>query len=62
MEQIDFKVEELEKKLDKLQQSIDKLIRIFFWTLAISMVLFVLPLIGLLFAIPKFLAGYATGL
>ena len=59
MEQIESqsKNEELEKKIEKLQQSIDRLNKIFFWTLIITVVLFVLPLLGLLFAIPQFLAG-----
>lgn len=53
-----LKTEELEKKIDKLQHSIDRLNKIFFWTLVITVVLFVLPLIGLIFAIPKFLSTY----
>jgi len=59
MEQIESqsKNEELEKKIEKLQQSIDRLNKIFFWTLIITVVLFVLPLLGLLFAIPQFLSG-----
>jgi cell division protein FtsL len=59
MEQIESqsKNEELEKKIEKLQQSIDRLNKIFFWTLIITVVLFALPLLGLLFAIPQFLAG-----
>ncbi len=62
MEQPDLKTEELGGKIDKLQHSIDKLIKIFFWTLIISVLLFVLPLIGLLFVIPKFIANYTTPL
>lgn len=54
-----LKIEELEKKIDKLQHSIDRLNKIFFWTLVITVVLFVLPLIGLIFAIPKFLSTYS---
>jgi type II secretory pathway component PulF len=60
MDIVDSKIEELEKKLDKLQGSIDKLIKIFFWTLIITVVLFVLPLIGLLFVIPQFLSIYTN--
>ena len=60
MDQLDLKIEALEKKIDKLQRSIDKLNRIFIWTLIITIVLFVLPLFGLLFAIPKFLSVYSS--
>jgi len=54
------KNEELEGKIDKLQHSIDRLNKIFFWTLVITVALFVLPLIGLLFAIPQFLSTYGS--
>ena len=59
MDQLDPKIEELEKKIDALQHSIDRLNKIFLWTLIITVILFVLPLIGLLFAIPQFLSTYA---
>ena len=49
-------METLEQKIDKLQSSIDKLNKIFKWTLIITVLLFVLPLIGLLFVIPQFLS------
>lgn len=52
------KEEELVKKIDKLQHSIDRLNAIFLWTLIITVVLFVLPLIGLAFMIPSFMSSY----
>lgn len=61
MEQSESKtIEVLEAKIDKLQHSIDKLIKIFFWTIVISVLLFVLPLFGLIFVIPQFLSTYAN--
>ena len=60
MDILDSKIEELEIKIEKLQRSIDKLIRIFFWTLIISILLFILPLVGLIFAIPQFLSIYTN--
>lgn len=60
MEELDPKIEELEKKMDALQRSIDKLRKIFLWTLIISVAIIVLPLIGLLFVIPKFLSSYSS--
>jgi len=56
----DSKIEDLEKKIERLQHSIDKLVKIFFWTIAITVVLFVLPLIGLFFAIPQFVSIYTN--
>lgn len=50
---------ELENKIDKLQRSIDRLNKIFLWTIIITAALFVLPLIGLLFALPQFLSVYS---
>jgi len=60
MDTLEQKIEELEKKIDKLQSSISKLNKIFFWTLVITVLLFVLPLVGLLFVIPQFLSTYTN--
>ena len=49
----------LETKMDTLQRAINKLQKTFFWTLVITVALFVLPLIGLVFVIPQFLASYS---
>ncbi len=62
MDQLDSQIQTLEKKIDDLQRSIDKLNKIFFWMLVITVALFVLPLLGLLFVIPQFLSTYSTGL
>ncbi len=58
MEQQNFNNEQLEQKIDKLQRSIDRLNKIFFWTLVITIALFILPLIGLLAVIPQFISNY----
>lgn len=52
--------EPLEQKIDRLQHSIDKLNKIFLGTLIVTIALFVLPLIGLLFVIPQFLSTYSS--
>ena len=57
--ELDTKIDELEKKIDSLQDSIDKLRKIFLWSLILGVALFVLPLIGLAFVIPKFLSTYS---
>ncbi len=45
----------LEQKIDAVYVSAEKTRKYFMWTLIVSLVAFVLPLIGLLFAIPSFL-------
>ena len=54
------KIGGLEKKIDSLQHAIEKLQRIFFWTLVVTVGLFILPLVGLLFVIPQFLSLYGS--
>jgi hypothetical protein len=48
----------LEEKVDKMYVSVEKLRKYFLWTVIITALLFILPLIGLLFAIPAFLHNY----
>jgi len=50
--------QDIEKKLDAIFVSVEKTRKYFKWTMIISIVVIVLPLIGLLFAIPKFLSSY----
>ena len=52
------KIEELDKKIDAIYKSVEKTRKYFLWTMIISVALFVLPLIGLMFAIPSFLQNY----
>ena len=47
-----------EAKLDKIYQSVEKTRKYFLWTLIITVVMIVLPLIGLIFVIPQFLNIY----
>ncbi len=55
MDEVLKKLAELEVKVDAIYKSAEKTRKYFMWTLIISVVLFVLPLIGLIFAIPQFL-------
>jgi len=61
--------EDVKKQLDeqsdlliKIYISSEKTRRYFLWTLIISVVVLVLPLIGLIFVIPNFLDIYSSGL
>jgi hypothetical protein len=49
----------LQQKVDAMYTSVEKLRKYFLWTGIISVALFVLPLIGLIFAIPAFLNTYS---
>ena len=51
---------EQQKKIDAIYVSVEKTRKYFLWTLIITLVLFFLPLIGLLFAIPAFLNTLGT--
>lgn len=52
---MDEKIRELEKKIDAIFVSVEKTRKYFVWTLILTGVMFFLPLIGLIFAVPFFL-------
>ena len=54
------KLEENERKLDEIRKSVERMRKYFLWTLVLSIVFIALPLIGLIFAIPKFLGIYTN--
>ena len=54
------KIVTLEQKIDAIYVSAEKTRKYFMWTLIVSLVAFVLPLIGLMFAIPSFLGTLAN--
>lgn len=53
------RLEVLEKKIDATYRSAEKTRKYFLTIIVISVVAFVLPLIGLVFAIPSFLSLYS---
>ena len=57
---IQERIAKLEEKIDKIYISVEKTRRYFLWTLIITVVVMVLPLIGLIFVIPTFLASFNT--
>ena len=62
MEQdISRKFEEQEKKLDAIYKSVEKTRKYFLFTLIISVVFIVLPLLGLIFVIPMLLSTLTAG-
>ncbi|TSC60333.1 MAG: Uncharacterized protein LiPW15_211 [Parcubacteria group bacterium LiPW_15] len=50
------RLEELEKKVGAVFVSVEKIRKYFFWTLIVTAIVIVLPLIGLVFVIPQFLS------
>jgi len=56
------KLEESEQKIDEIYKSVEKTRKYFLWTLIITLAVFILPLIALMFVIPSFLSTYTTTL
>lgn len=54
------RLEQLEKKVDAVYVSAEKTRKYFLTTVIVSVAMFVLPLIGLMFVIPSFISTYAT--
>lgn len=60
-EEIKKRLDAQDELLEKIYISTEKTRRYFLWTLILSLVVFVLPLIGMIFVIPKFLSVYTSG-
>lgn len=54
------KLEELSVKVDAAYRAAESARKYLFWTGVVTIALFVLPLIGLFFAIPQFLSYYSS--
>ena len=55
MDEVFKKLVELETKIDAVYKSAEKTRKYFMWTLIASAVVFILPLVGLIFVIPQFI-------
>ncbi|HEY4517189.1 MAG TPA: hypothetical protein VJG64_04560 [Candidatus Paceibacterota bacterium] len=58
-EDVRLRLDVLEKKLDAVYASVEKTRKYFLAVVIISVLLFVLPLIGLVFIIPSFINTYS---
>jgi len=58
--QILQKLEEQDKKISEIHAFTQKTNRYFFWTMVLTIVFFVLPLFGLLFAVPYLLSSISS--
>lgn len=56
------KLEEISSKADGAYRAAEKVRKYLFWTGVITIALIVLPMIGLVFAIPQFISSYTTTL
>jgi DNA-directed RNA polymerase specialized sigma subunit len=54
------KLEDQEKKIDEIYKSVEKTRKYFLAIIIISVVAFVLPLIGMIFAVPALLNSYTS--
>ena len=61
-QEIAQKLAEQEKKLEAIYRSVERTRKYFLWTLIITVLLFLLPLVGLIFIIPSFINVYTSGL
>ena len=61
-EEIINKIQEQDKKLEDIFRSVEKTRKYFLWTVIITVVTFVLPLIMFMIFIPKILGVYTGGL
>ncbi len=53
-------LEAQDEKLERIYQSVEKTRKYFLWTMIATLVAFVLPLIGLIFAVPFFLSTLSS--
>ncbi len=60
-EEILKKIEQQDKKLEAIYRSVEKMRKYFLWTLIITAIVIILPLIGLAFVIPIYLESYNFG-
>ena len=56
------KLAQQDEKIDKIYVSVEKTRKYFLWTGIITILVIVLPLIGLMFALPSFLNSYVGNL
>lgn len=53
---LDARLKTLEEKTDRMFKSVEQMRKMYLWTMYVGLALIILPLIGLMFVIPKYLA------
>lgn len=56
------KLDAIEAKIDAIYVSTEKTRKYFFWTMVITVAVFVIPLIGLVLVVPSFVDSYSSAL
>lgn len=59
-QELSQKLQAQDEKLERIYQSVEKTRKYFLWTFIATLVTFILPLIGLVFAIPFFLSTVSS--
>ena len=54
------KLDAIDAKAERAYRAAESARKYLFWTGVVTIILFVLPLIGLLFAVPQFIGSYTT--
>lgn len=58
--EIEKRIERLEQKIDSIYISVEKTRKYFQWTMIITVIVVILPIIGLIIAIPAFISTYSS--
>lgn len=56
------RLSEMETKINEIYVSVEKTRKYFLWTMIVTLVVFVLPIIGLMLFIPSFISTYTEAL
>ena len=59
---INQKLQAIEIQLEKIEKSTEATRKYLLWTFIVTVVVFILPLIGLIFAVPAMLSSYNAAL
>jgi hypothetical protein len=51
------KLETIEQKIDKIDKYINTIKKVFLWSFILTLAFIIIPLLGMLWAIPKFLSS-----
>lgn len=61
-QEFEKRLSEMETKINEIYISVEKTRKYFLWTMIITVVVIVLPVIGLMFFIPSFISTYTETL
>jgi hypothetical protein len=61
-QELRLRLDNIEKRLEAVYRSAEATRKYIFWTIVITVALFILPLVGLAFVIPSFIDTYTQAL